>query len=540
MKGFKLSYVLPAVLLLVVGAFVGTKLNTFVPGNDTMKYLQKLEDAFLIINRQYVDEVDASTAVEGAIEGMLEGLDPHSAYISAEEIQEIQEGYEGSFGGVGILFEQRDDTARVISVVPDGPSEAVGVLAGDRIIRIDDSSAVALPNGGIQKRLKGPIGTEVSMTVERHGIARPLTFEITRGRIPLFSIESAYMMSDKTGYIRIDRFAATTYNEFMEALETLKSEGMERLILDLRDNPGGIMESAVRIVDELLTGGKTIVYTRGREADMDETYRSTAGGAFEEQPVIVLVSPLSASASEIVAGALQDHDRALIVGRRTFGKGLVQRQFPLPDGSVLQMTVARYYTPSGRLIQTAYEDGDQAEYYKHKFDGYETTFDPRVYEESIPDSLKYETTHGRMVFGGGGILPDFVTLPDSTSPFWKVVGQGLDFSFARDMFVTQEYSLRQKWGEDREAFIKGFSVNDGMWNDFTAYVAAREDSASAGQALTQSDLRSVEDRLRVLLKARLAQQLFGSRVWHPIYNEVDPEIIDARRHWKDAEALASM
>ncbi len=544
MMRFKTFYTIPALLLLVVGAVIGMQLESTRSGKDTFRSLQKLQDAFLLVNKQYVDEVDPEKAVEGAILGMLEELDPHSSYISAEEIREIQEGYEGSFGGVGILFEQRDDTARVISVVADGPSESAGVMAGDRIVAINDSSAIGLPDGGIQKRLKGPIGTKVRMTVTRHGSAKPIEFVITRGRIPLYSVDSAYMIDDRTGFIRIDRFAATTYTEFMEALRDLKSQGMERLILDLRDNPGGIMESAVRIADEMLSGGKTIVYTKGRVSEMDEMYRSTDGGSFEHQPVIVLVSPMSASASEIVAGALQDQDRGLIVGQRTFGKGLVQRQFPLPDGSVLQMTVARYYTPSGRLIQTHYENGHLDEYYQEKFSDLESTFNLSEYAETIPDSLKYKTAQGRIVFGGGGILPDYVIQPDSVSPFWTVIRRVYDFNFMRDQFSKHEYDLRKKWGESREAFIQQFEVSDQTWNDFVDYIMAEEakattDAGKDQKRLTEADLESVRPRLKTLLKARLGQQLFGSRVWHPIYNKIDPEVQEALRLWDNAEMLAA-
>ncbi|HET6568527.1 MAG TPA: S41 family peptidase [Rhodothermales bacterium] len=562
----KTYYAIPAVLLLVIGAVIGMTLDSAMSGPDTFRYLQKLQDAFLIINKQYVDEVNPKKEVEAAIDGMLRQLDPHSSYISAEEIKEVQESYEGSFGGVGILFEQSGDTAKVVSVVNDGPSQRAGVMGGDRIVMINDSSAVALPDGGIQDRLKGPIGTKVKMSVLRHGVNKPIDFIITRGRIPLYSVDSAYMVDDKTGFIRIDRFAATTYNEFVDKVKELNSQGMQRLILDLRDDPGGIMESAIRIADEMLKGGKTIVYTKGRVSDMDEVYRSTDGGILESEPIIVLVSPMSASASEILAGALQDQDRALIVGQRTFGKGLVQRQFPLPDGSVLQMTVARYYTPSGRLIQTPYENGNLDAYYKEKFADYQETFNVSEYAEHIPDSLKYKTAKGRVVFGGGGILPDYLIKPDTTSPFWSVVGRGLDFNFIRDYFVDNEYSLRDQWGKSREGFIANYQVSNDTWKDFVSYVATQEaknrqadstNQASSGdenasalvkathahgktQYVSTAELEAMKPRVETLLKARLGQQIFGSKVWHPIYNKIDPEVQRALRLWDSAEDLAGL
>ena len=361
MKRIKKMYLVPVVVLMA-GIVLGMGIGQVMSSDDTLEQLRKLEDAFIVITQQYVEKVDPADMAEEAITGMLKELDPHSSYISAEQIAEVQESYQGSFGGIGVWFEIIDDTARVTSVINGGPSEKVGILAGDRIVLIDDSSSVGLNSNGIQKRLKGPVGTPVTVGVQRRGLAEPVSFEITRGRIPLYSIDTSYMVDDQTGYIRVGRFAMTTHREFRERMDQLKAQGMERLILDLRDNPGGIKSTAVGIADELVGAGKTLVYTQGRLARENERDASTAGGQFEEQPVIVLVNRYSASGSEIVAGALQDHDRALIVGERTFGKALVQRQFPLRDGSVLQMTVSRYYTPSGRLIQTPYEQGDYEDY----------------------------------------------------------------------------------------------------------------------------------------------------------------------------------
>ncbi|MCH8962406.1 MAG: S41 family peptidase, partial [Bacteroidetes bacterium] len=350
MKRFKKIYLLLALLLFVGGTVLGVQLQSAISDTDTTEQLRKLGDAFLIINKRYVQEVDAAKLAEDAIVGMLEELDPHSSYISAKAFVEVDESYRGSFGGIGIWFEVVDDTAQVVTPIEDGPSEKVGLRSGDRIIRIDDSTAVDIGDQEVKKRLKGPIGTDVRVTLKRLGVTEPIDVVITRDRIPLYSIMSAYMVDATTGYIKVSRFAHTTYREFHEHLVALQEQGMKRLVLDLRGNPGGIMDAAVLMVDELLEDDKTIVYTKGRKVQ-DQVFRSSRRGLFEDQPVIVLVDRLSASASEIVAGALQDHDRALIVGRRTFGKGLVQNQFALPDNSRLHMTTARHSTPSGRLIQ---------------------------------------------------------------------------------------------------------------------------------------------------------------------------------------------
>lgn len=550
---FKPVYLLPALLLLIGGTLLGMRIESAISGPDTVEQLRKLEDAFLLIDRQYVEKTDPKKMAESAIAGMLKALDPHSTFISAEDVQRVQEGYRGEFGGIGIWFEPNpEDTARVTSTIPDGPSERLGVMPGDRIIAINDSSAIGMTSNDIQSRLKGPVGTQVKMTVRRPGVRKPIDFVITRGRIPLYSIDSAYMIDDVTGYIRIGRFAMTTHREFAEHLQRLKAQGMQRLVLDLRFNPGGIKRAAVGVADELLAADKTIVYTRGRNPQENETDRSTAGGAFEEQPVIVLVNGSSASGSEIVAGALQDHDRALIVGRRTFGKALVQRPFELSDGSVLQMTVSRYYTPSGRLIQTPYQNGDIESYYKEKFATLEeATFHPGAYLSDIPDSLKYTTAHGRTVFGGGGVMPDVVVAPDSTLPFYSplvnaVRRQRLDFLFARDWFNQHEQAFRARWADRQDAFYDTFEVDDALWQAFWDYAATQDltlvEAGAVNEAegrFARADAEAYRPLLATLVKAALAQRLYRSEAWYPIFNTIDPEVREALRFWDQAAELAA-
>lgn len=549
MNRLKTWYLLPAFILVVAGVVLGMNINAVVSNTDTMEQLRKLEDAFIVINRQYVEDVKPGMMAESAIRGMLEKLDPHSSYISAEEIAAVQEGYQGSFGGVGIWFEVVDDTARVTSTVDDGPSEKAGVMAGDRIVGIDDSSAIGLNSNGIQKRLKGPVGTGVKMNVYRRGVKKPIDFSITRGRIPLYSISSAYMVDEQTGYIRIGRFAMTTHQEFRDQLRRLKGEGMQRLILDLRNNPGGIKGTAVGVADELLSGGKSIVNTWGRNTQENEQDMSRDGGLFESPPVIVLVNANSASGSEIVAGALQDQDRALIVGQRTFGKALVQRQFPLRDGSVLQLTVSRYFTPSGRLIQTPYEQGDYEDYYKDKFSTLrEATYSPAHYLEQLPDSLKFKTTHGRTVFGGGGIMPDYIVAIDTTAlisaPLVQaIVRPGIESFFIRDWYEKHEHQLVATWGDRQQAFRDQFTVDAELWKAFWAYAKEQgvkiDSKAAEGEVhFTSADVAVSRTTLETILKARLAQRLYNSEAWFPIYNQIDPVFNEAVRLWDHAEKLA--
>lgn len=549
MKLFNRSHALSGLFILAIGLMLGLNLEAVLSSdNDTYEQLQKLENAFIIIQRQYVDEANPKELVESAVLGMLEELDPHSLYISSEEIDELQETYKGSFGGIGVLFEVISDTIRVVSTITDGPSDKVGLLAGDRIIGINDSSAIGFTSRDVQKNLKGKIGSKVDVTIHRLRNDKPLEFTITRGRIPLYTIDASYMVDDETGYVRIDRFAMTTYQEFKDHTDALRKQGMQRLIIDLRYNGGGIMESAEKIADELISGNKTIVYTKGRNAQYDKVVRSTNGGSLEDNPVIVLVNEYSASASEIVAGALQDHDRGLIVGRRTFGKGLVQSQFQLPDRSVLQMTISRYYTPSGRLIQTPYEDGDIEDYYSKKSVTHSKTITAAEYAESMPDSLRFYTSKNRVVFGGGGILPDYIIPLDTLSSKLAsaVIGGQMDQLFAREWFETHEQQYRDHWGDRKQAFIDNYEVEPELWNGLWAYAEKQGVEVTGNESLVneeenifsvleqESQRRTFETRL----KALMARQLFGRGVWHPIVNEIDPEIKEALELWNLAEELA--
>ncbi len=548
MQYLKARFVLPALVLLLIGTALGMTLESMVTDRDTYDQLRKLESAFVIINQRYVEDVDAAELAENAITGMLDGLDPHSTYISAEQIQEVREGYRGSFGGVGILFEP-GDTSKVIATISGGPSEEVGVMAGDRIVRINDSTAVGAESSEIQDRLKGEIGTTVEMTVLRPSTQRRIDFVFERDEIPLYSVDSAHMVGEGTGYIKISRFAMTTYDEFMEAMRELKGQGMERLVLDLRSNPGGVMEAAVQIADEFLTEGQAIVRTKGRSDRLNQEIRATGGGSFEEEPVIVLVNQFSASASEILAGALQDHDRALIVGQRTFGKGLVQNQFSLPDESVLQMTVARYYTPSGRLIQTPYENGNGEDYYERKFAAFEeSVFNVSAYREHIADSLRYETSHGRTVFGGGGILPDYVIQPDTAGLIPAVRMGGMDINFVREWLTENEQQLRARWEEDADAFADSYQVPEQMWTAFWNYAEEEDLTLTNNRDLvTPNDGVFAREqavanraRLELFLKVRLAQLLFGTRTAIPLSLEADREFEEALSLWPRAQELAAL
>lgn len=385
---------------------------------------KKMATTMAVIENFYVDKVDDAKLAEDAIKSLLEKLDPHSTYISAEEVREMNEPLEGNFDGIGISFNMLTDTLYVIETISGGPSEKVGIRAGDKIIYVNDSliAGVKRSTKYVMSQLKGPKGTKVDVKVLRRGVPDLLDFRITRAKIPVYSIDATYMVDENTGYIRIMRFGATTTKEFREAVTRLQNAGMKNLILDLEYNGGGYMDPAVDLSDEFLDKDKLIVYTEGRSQSKRE-WKSTDKGLFEKGKLVILINEGSASASEILSGAVQDWDRGVIVGRRSFGKGLVQRPIPLPDESMLRLTVARYYTPTGRSIQKPYTNGDLKSYNLEMMGRYNKG--EMMHADSIhfPDSLKYKTlVKHRTVYGGGGIMPDYF-VPADTSNYTPLLGE---------------------------------------------------------------------------------------------------------------------
>jgi carboxyl-terminal processing protease len=545
------------VVLLSLGVLLGLGLGAALSGDETYESMKKLEQAFNVIHQHYVDDVDSAKLSETAIEGMLERLDPHSVYIDAEQMEDVNEDFNASFDGIGISYEfipgvDGKDTLAVLNALPGGPSEEVGLHSGDRIVAVDDSSAVGFTRRDVEQHLKGPRGTRVKVTVQRPGYAGPIEFTIVRDKIPLYTVDAQYMVDAQTGYIKVNRFARTTYREFMDAAKALKDQGAKRVILDLRDNAGGFMDMAVRISDEFVAGDQVIVSARSRHPEFNQVSRARAEGIFEKEPVIVLVNGQSASASEIVAGALQDHDRALIVGHRTFGKGLVQKQFPLEDGSVLRMTISRFYTPSGRLIQTPYENGEREDYYRSKVDRYSSEYAMSLEDllDQVPDSLHFKTDKGRTVIGGGGILPDFIVQRDSISAYLQaVLGQSVLRPFVRQYIDEHNNALYGQWANQRERFIDEYAVDDATYQAFLAYLGqhgvvvhpddqAPPDSSAGVRAFAQSEARAEEAQLRNLIKAHLAARLFDAGAWYPVRHAMDPVLQESMRLWDNAAALA--
>lgn len=548
---------------LAAALLVGVQVQDAESASEGMEQVRKIEEAYEYITRSYVEQVDSSELAEAAIEGMLASLDPHSIYISSEEMRRVRESFDASFEGVGIYYEfvegiEEADTLVVLMPIAGGPSDEAGLQPGDRIVEIDGETAIGIDTDGVQERLKGPRGTSVDIVVERPGYRESLEYTIIRDRIPLNTVIASYMVDDQTGLIKLQRFARTSHDEVRSAIRDLQSQGMERLILDLRGNAGGLLEQAYEISDEFLGSGEMIVYTESRHPSNRRQYRATAGGIYETGPVIVLIDENSASASEIVAGALQDHDRAYLIGRRSFGKGLVQQQFPMTDGSVLQMTVSRYYTPSGRLIQTPYFVGESDEdYFESKRalreEGLEADLlkrggavDAGAFGAQVPDSLVYRTDGGRTVFGGGGILPDYIVAVDTLAPALRtVIGKNLDNAFARVDLERRGDAFREQWEGRQRDFVQGFRLSDADFERFLDFAEAEgtpvvttrpEDDTE--DVLVRGEALAVRADIETRIRAFMARRLFSADAFYPVVGQIDPALREAMAHWRDAVTLA--
>lgn len=519
------SIILPTIIAvsLVAGAILGRMLPgdnshppmTIKPRND------KIGNILSIIEAKYVDTVDRQAIVEDAIPYILTKLDPHSVYIPARDLQRMNEPLQGNFEGIGVSFNMLTDTVLIISTIPGGPSEKVGVMPGDKIIYVGDSLVAGqnIPDQGIISLLKGPRGTEVTIKILRKGEDSLLPFTIKRDKIPIISVDVAYMVNETTGYIKISRFSMTTYQEFMEGLLKLKDLGMTKLILDLRGNVGGVMDPATMIADEFLDEGKLIVYTEGRASPRQDIYAS-ANGNFLEGELVVLQDELSASASEILSGAIQDNDRGTIIGRRSFGKGLVQEPMAFNDGSAMRLTIARYYTPTGRSIQKSYSNGSD--------DYYDELHDRFIHGEAweadsihFADSLKYMTPGGKVVFGGGGIMPDLF-IPADTS------GGSAYFNRVRALSLIYRFAL--KYSDDNRnqldklvspAEFVEYLEADNIMTRFIEYASAN------GVKADRAGISRSQDLIAIQLKAYIARNFLDNDGFYPIWEDLDTTLKEA-------------
>ena len=480
--------------------------------------LRKLQIAELATSNLYVDSVDETKLVEDAIRGMLEKLDPHSQYCTPKEVKQMNEPLNGNFEGIGVQFNMIDDTLMVIQPVTNGPSEKVGIIAGDRIVTVNDTAiaGVKMSKEEIMRRLRGPKGTKVVLEVVRNGIKDKLTFTVVRDKIPVKSIDAVYMIRPGIGYIRIGNFSATTYVEFLESLKKLYLEGMTDLILDLQENGGGYLQAAVNISNEFLTEGDLIVYTEGRRQPRHD-YRAKGNGNFLKGKVVVLVDEYTASAAEIVTGAIQDHDRGMVVGRRTFGKGLVQRPIDLPDGSMIRLTIAHYYTPSGRCIQKPYKKGGQKDYAMdvvNRLKHGELTNPDSIH---FADSLKFETLkQHRTVYGGGGIMPDYFVPLDTTlyTKFHRQLAAKSVIIQQNLRYVDNHRKELQKQYPDFSRFKTEYEVPQSLVDDILA-----EGKKLKVEPKDEAELEKTLPYLRLQLKALIARDLWDMSEYFSVFNE---------------------
>lgn len=506
---------LPLILCigLAGGVLIGSSLNPKSGSKDVGDEMQKFREVLSLVQNEYVDEAKTDELVEDAIAHLLTKLDPHSSYIPASDREAASEDLRGNFEGIGIEFNIFQDTLVVVSPLSGGPSESVGLRSGDKIVKVDDKqiAGIGINNNDVYKYLKGPKGSEVSLEVVRNGTQQPITFKIVRDKIPQYSIEAAYMIDKEIGYIKLRLFTATTYEEFKTSLEKLKEQGMQKLVLDLQGNPGGYLNQAIDLSDEFLKEGEKIVFTKGKDKRYDTEAVTTAKGEFEEGDLIVLVNEGSASASEIVSGALQDNDRALIVGRRSFGKGLVQTPFDLNDGSELRLTISRYYTPSGRSIQKPY--GSEDEYNREVFERYKHGEFFHADSIKFNDTLKYQTAGGRTVYGGGGIMPDyFVPLDTSQNSayFNKLFSVNAPREFAFK-YAQQNKERLEKMGFEK--FRTDFQFDDRMMNQLVDL------GKRGGVNPMLQDLQAHKASISNFMKAEIARRIWGNEGYYPIINQ---------------------
>ena len=526
----KYNVFLPILLsfVLVLGLWLGYFLSNRIQANSPLSRHtnsstnEKINSLLEYIEYQYVDTINKKDLVEKTVTSMLQSLDPHSSYIAASEFETVNEPLEGNFDGIGVEFNLIKDTIRVITPVEDGPSDKIGIRAGDKIVKVEGKivAGVKISNKEVFDKLRGKRGTAVNVSILRSGIKKLLDFKIVRDAIPLYSVDASYMINSSIGYIKISKFAATTHDEYLKAFNALTNLGMNKLILDLRGNPGGYLNAAVDISDEFLVNGLQIVYTQGK-ASPKKIYKATEQGSFENNKLAILIDEGSASASEIVAGAIQDNDRGTVIGRRSFGKGLVQDQLQLPDGSAIRLTIARYYTPTGRCIQKPYSN-DKSQYYNEEYDRYENGELLNADSIKLDKTKKYTTPEGKIVYGGGGIMPDiFVPLDTSKNNTFlnKVFYTGAINTFAFEYADKNRVKLNKYL--NAKNYITQFEINTDILEEFYKY--CEKQNTKHGPM----NKEKTDQALKPYLKAFIGRDVFDKDAYYPIINENDKCILKA-------------
>jgi carboxyl-terminal processing protease len=524
------------VIILTIGIVLGIQIEKIFSGDSLRDGVQKLNDVLSYTEKYYIEEVDTPKLVEAALKGVMDELDPHSFYIPADDFTSIEESFRGDFEGIGIEFQVVNDTLTVVSPIIGGPSEALGILPGDRIIKIDGEECIGITNDEVREKLRGEAGTKVTVSIFRTGIFELIDYKITRDKIPIYSVDVKLMIDDKTGYVSVSRFSETTYDELTDALKVLKQNGMKQLILDLRGNPGGYLSQAVDIADLFIDGKKKIVYTIGRKEDTNEEYFASLPSAYESMPLIILINHGSASASEIVSGAVQDWDRGLIVGETSFGKGLVQRQFSLSDNSAIRLTISEYYTPSGRLIQRDYKSKDNVEKYYSEIIDAEAEGDNTDHQVE-KDSTKpiFKTDGGRIVYGGGGITPDFIFKAESLTDYTReLLRNNIFYQYTLQYIENNGDKLKNLYSTDLNKFNSEFNFSDSELNKFILFAESKE------VKMKEKDLQIDRDYISARLKAQIARNYWKNEGWYTVILEVDSQLENALDLFDEAKELADL
>ncbi len=533
----KLSKIICGAAVIALTLLAGMHIPPLLSGDNVYQEVKKFSRVLNTTSRNYFKEVETSKLVAAGIKGMLAKLkDPYSVYIPKKAKDDIDEKmFKAGYEGIGVSFNMLDDTITVVTPMIGGPSEKVGVLAGDKIVKVNGESVVGLSNDDVPKKLKGPRGTAVNIHVKRSGEADLLEFDIVRDKIPIHSVDASMLIQGSDiAYVRVIRFAKTTHKELVEALEELEGQGMQKLILDLRFNGGGLMDEAFKMVDEFVGDGHKIVYTRGRRAEFDEDMFATRRGAFEDLPLIVLINEGSASASEIVAGALQDLDRGLIVGETSFGKGLVQLQYPLNDGSAFRLTTAEYFTPSGRLIQRPYEDREK--YYKGE--GRAELEEGQNYDHSDDageEREAFQTIGGRTVYGGGGIVPDYVVKQDTTTLLFRSLMRKNIFTLFNDAWWSGKGpNLRARYSDSLVAFLRDFHIDQTMMQEL------RHLASEKNVEWSDEDFAQDEVRIQTIMKSRLARSIWNVDESVEVFLSIDRQFQKAQTLFPEARRIAGL
>jgi carboxyl-terminal processing protease len=521
----------------VIGIVIGVFLEKIFSHDKLDEGIKKLNDVLSITEKYYLEDVDTQKLIESAITGILNELDPHSVYIPPKDLAQVEETMQGDFDGIGIEFQIVNDTLTVVSPITGGPSEALGIQAGDRIIRIDNVNVIGIKNEGVFKKLRGKKGSEVRVSIIRNGSNKINEYTIVRDKIPLYSVDTHFMIDNNTGYLSVSRFAETTYDEILKSLDDLYQKGMKQLVFDLRGNPGGYLNQAVSVSDLFISGKKKIVYTQGRIKEFDEVYFASKISNYENIPLIILINKGSASASEIVSGAIQDWDRGLIVGETSFGKGLVQKQFDLSDNSALRLTVSQYFTPSGRLIQRNYKNLKDKKTYYSEIMEQDSVEGENINHKAEQDSVRpeFKTGKGRVVYGGGGITPDYIVKSELMTNYTQnLLRNNLFYIFVLSFLDNNSQSIKSKYKDDLNYFKDDFKISDELLNRFIEY------AKSNNVPYKSEEFEKDKEYISIRLKAQIARNFWKNEGWYSILLTHDHQFTKAITLFNEAKKLANL